>query len=104
VGDGRMRLVAEVLEVKEINGEEVNDEYGFKWKKYKRILKIIGRREFNDIKNDIPAELKGKIIEQEIWCCLDPEYSWHFTTKLGTRSLIITLSEEESEKVLKRHF
>jgi hypothetical protein len=100
VGDGRVRLVAEVLEIKEVDGEERIDEHGFRWKKYKRILKIIGRREFNAIKNDIPTELKGKIVEQEVWCCLDPDYSWHFTTKLGVRPLIITLSEEESEEIV----
>lgn len=101
MGDGRMRLVTEVLEIKEINGKGKIDRHGFRWKKYKRILRIIGRREFNTIKNDIPTELKGKIIEQEVWRCVDPEYSWHFTTKLGTRPLIITLSKEESEKILK---
>jgi hypothetical protein len=96
-----MRLVAELLENKEIDGEEKTDEYGFKWKKYKRILKIVARREFNVIKEDIPAEVKGKLIEQEAWRCLEPEYSWHLVTKLGERHLLITLSEGESEKILR---
>ncbi|MEM1990895.1 MAG: hypothetical protein QXR45_16400 [Candidatus Bathyarchaeia archaeon] len=96
-----MRLVAELLKIEEINGEEKIDEYGFKWKKYKRILKVVARREFNAIKDDIPENVKGKVVEQEVWCCLEPEYSWHFTTKLGERPLLITLSEEESEKILR---
>lgn len=99
---GKMnRLVAELLEIKEINGEEKIDEYGFKWKKYKRRLKIIGRRKFNDIIRDLPREIEGKVLEQEIWLCIDPEYTWHFKTKLGEKPLLITLSEEESEKILK---
>lgn len=96
-----MRLVAELLEIKEVNGEVKTDEYGFKWKKYRRVLRIVARREFNEIKNDIPENVRGKIVEQEVWRCLEPEYSWHFVTKLGQRPLLITLSEEESERVLR---
>ncbi|MEM2465569.1 MAG: hypothetical protein QXL85_08200 [Candidatus Bathyarchaeia archaeon] len=96
-----MRLVAELLEIKEVNGGEKTDEYGFKWKKYRRVLRIVARREFNEIKNDIPENIRGKIVKQEVWRCLEPEYSWHFVTKLGQRPLLITLSEEESERVLR---
>lgn len=91
-------MVAELLEIKEVNGEEKTDEYGFKWRKYKRRLRIVGRREFNEIVKDLPKDVEGKIFEQEVWLCVDPEYAWHFKTTLGEKRLLITLSEEESEK------
>jgi hypothetical protein len=96
----KMKLVAELLGIKEIGKEEKTDEHGLKWRKYKRQLKIIGRRKFNDVIKDLPKEIEGKMLEQEVWLCVDPEYSWHFKTKLGRKQLLITLSEEESEKIL----
>ena len=95
-----MKLVAELLEIEEANREEEIDEYGFKWRKYRRRLKIIGRREFNEIVKDLPKDIEGKVFEQEVWLCIDPEYAWHFKTTLGEKRLLITLSEEESEKIL----
>jgi len=104
VGWGVMgvRLVAEVVSITEVDGEEKVDEYGLIWKRFKRQLKIVGKREFNRISEDLPNELKGKIVEQEVWLCTAPEYEWHFTTKLGEKPLLITLSEEESKEILKR--
>ena len=97
-----MKLVAEVVSITEADGEERRDEHGLKWKKFRRKLRIIGRREFNNIVKDLPEGVMGAIVEQEVWLCTDPEYEWHFKTKLGERPLLITLSEDESEEILKK--
>ncbi|MEM3526413.1 MAG: hypothetical protein QXV37_03275 [Candidatus Jordarchaeaceae archaeon] len=93
-------MVAELLEIRELDGEEKIDKYGFKWRRYKRKLKVIGRREFNEITRDLPKDVEGKIFEQKVWLCIDPEYAWHFKTTLGEKRLLITLSEGESKRIL----
>lgn len=75
------------------------DEYGLEWKEHVRVIRLVGRREDNEIVRDLPEHLRGKVVRQRRKLCLSPGYEWHFQTKVGDRPLLITFSEEESRRI-----
>jgi hypothetical protein len=88
-----MKFVGEIIEIREAEKlEEKIDEYGLIWRKYIRKIRLIGYRKNSELIKELPKNLMGKIIDQQVWLCVDPSYEWHF------KKCHITLSKEEVEK------
>ena len=72
------------------------DENGLRWRKYLRRIRLIGQRKNNKVVRELPENLMGKIVDQQVWLCVSEGYEWHFIDS-RTRPILITLDEKEVE-------
>lgn len=95
-----MRLVGELERIEEVpEAPTEKDEYGLEWREHVRVIRLVGRREDDELVMELPHWLKERVVRQRRKLCLSSGYEWHFQTKVGERPLLITFGEEESKKI-----
>ncbi|MEM3648152.1 MAG: uroporphyrinogen decarboxylase family protein [Thermoproteota archaeon] len=90
--------VSELTDLIEVPRESIRiDEYGLRWRKYVRRSKPIGYRiDGSVMRRDYSLSFK---VEEKVWLCIDEEYRWHLTTKVGDDPTLITHSRSLTEMI-----